>query len=65
MTENNPIQLDGIEFVEYASPQPERLHNLFTAFGFSKTMRHEGMGPHCPASLSRHKMSPNDSETNA
>lgn len=36
----NPAGLDGIEFVEFASHEPERLHQLFLAFGFSRTMRH-------------------------
>ena len=36
----NPVGLRGIDFVEFASPEPERLHNLFLAFGFSRTMRH-------------------------
>jgi 4-hydroxyphenylpyruvate dioxygenase len=37
---HNPAGLDGIEFVEFASAEPERLHALFLAFGFSRTMRH-------------------------
>ena len=36
----NPLGLNGIEFIEFASPQPERLDKLFTEFGFSKIMRH-------------------------
>jgi 4-hydroxyphenylpyruvate dioxygenase len=36
----NPCGLDGIDYVEFVSPQPERLDQLFKAFGFSKTMRH-------------------------
>ncbi len=36
----NEIGLDGIEFVEFASPNPEALHKLFLEFGFSRTMRH-------------------------
>jgi 4-hydroxyphenylpyruvate dioxygenase len=36
----NPLGLDGIDFVELASPQPERLAALLRAFGFSRTMRH-------------------------
>ncbi len=36
----NPAGLDGIEFVEFVSPDPDRLHRLFTAFGFSRVMRH-------------------------
>jgi len=40
MTPNNPLGLDGIEFIEFASPKPEDLHRLFTEFGFSKTAAH-------------------------
>jgi len=36
----NPIGLTGIEFVEFASPEPEKLDALFKAFGFSKVKRH-------------------------
>lgn len=36
----NPAGLDGIDFVEFASPDPQRLHRLFLTFGFSRTMRH-------------------------
>jgi 4-hydroxyphenylpyruvate dioxygenase len=36
----NPTGLDGIEFAEFVSPDPDRLHDLFTAFGFSRVMRH-------------------------
>lgn len=42
MTETtNPIGLDGIDFVEYASPKPEALHQLFQDFGFSKLAKHK------------------------
>jgi 4-hydroxyphenylpyruvate dioxygenase len=34
----NPIGLKGIEFVEFCSPEPVKLHNLFIGFGFSKLM---------------------------
>lgn len=37
----NPCELDGLDFVEYVSPHPERLDALFKGFGFSKTMRHQ------------------------
>lgn len=40
MTEQNPIGLRGIEFVEFASPQPEKLHHLFLEFGFSRLRKH-------------------------
>lgn len=35
---NNAIGLCGIEFVEFVSPNPNQLDQLFKAFGFSKTM---------------------------
>ncbi len=38
--DTNPLGLDGIEFVEFASPDPDRLHRLFLEFGFSRVMRH-------------------------
>jgi len=42
MTENtiNPMGLDGFEFIEYASPEPEKLHELFRTMGFKKTAVH-------------------------
>lgn len=36
----NPMGLEGIEFIEFASNAPEKLHALFQAFGFSLTQRH-------------------------
>lgn len=36
----NPIGLNGIEFVEFASDEPARLRHLFRDFGFSRTMLH-------------------------
>lgn len=39
-TESNPVGLDGIEFIEYASHQPEILRSLFTNFGFRKIATH-------------------------
>ena len=38
--QKNPIGLDGIEFIEFASPDPEAMHRIFTEFGFSRTMHH-------------------------
>lgn len=38
--DDNPVGLGGIEFVELASPDPDALHRLLVAFGFSRTMRH-------------------------
>lgn len=39
--ENNYLDLCGIEFTEFSSANPEALHNLFQAFGFSKLMTHK------------------------
>jgi 4-hydroxyphenylpyruvate dioxygenase len=36
----NPIEIRGIEFVEFASHDPDALHRLFLEFGFSRVMRH-------------------------
>jgi 4-hydroxyphenylpyruvate dioxygenase len=36
----NPCALEGIEFVELAGPDPDRLHRLLVGFGFSLTMHH-------------------------
>lgn len=35
------IGLDGIEFVEFSSPDPQRLEKLFLEFGFSKLKQHQ------------------------
>jgi 4-hydroxyphenylpyruvate dioxygenase len=47
----NPLGLDGFEFVEFTSPDPEALGGLFTALGFthcgnhrSKNVRHYAQG---------------------
>ncbi len=37
---NNPLKMNGIDFVEFSSNQPEKLHRLFTDFGFSKIAKH-------------------------
>ncbi len=36
----NPLATDGFEFVEYASPNPQELHDLFLRMGFSLVARH-------------------------
>lgn len=42
MTEvKNYLNLEGIEFVEFSSPNPGALHELFTNFGFSRLMTHK------------------------
>ncbi|NNF07012.1 MAG: 4-hydroxyphenylpyruvate dioxygenase [Candidatus Eisenbacteria bacterium] len=40
ISQENPCGLNGIEFVEFASPEPEKLDRLFLEFGFSKLQRH-------------------------
>ncbi len=37
----NPIGLDGMEFIEYATSQPEEMEALFTRMGFKKTGVHK------------------------
>jgi 4-hydroxyphenylpyruvate dioxygenase len=36
----NPMQTDGFEFVEFASPEPAALEALFLMLGFSKIAKH-------------------------
>lgn len=36
----NPMGTDGFEFVEYAAPDAELLHDLFTRMGFTAVARH-------------------------
>ena len=35
ITEHNPAGTDGFGFVEYAHPEPEKLHALFRQMGFT------------------------------
>jgi 4-hydroxyphenylpyruvate dioxygenase len=51
MTQDNPLGLDGFEFVEFTGPDPEALARLFAAMGFthladhrSKTVRRYNQG---------------------
>ncbi len=37
---NNPLGVDGIEFIEYASPQPQALGSLLQSMGFVPVARH-------------------------
>lgn len=37
---SNPCGLRGLAFVELAAPDPDPIHRLLLAFGFSRTMRH-------------------------
>ncbi len=38
----NPLRLCGIEFTEYATPDTEFMHRVFTDFGFSKIKKLKG-----------------------
>ena len=40
MSQSNPCDLEGIDFIELAGHDPDRLHRLLVAFGFSRTMHH-------------------------
>jgi 4-hydroxyphenylpyruvate dioxygenase len=37
---DNPLGTDGFEFVEFTSPEPERLRGLFEKMGFAAVSRH-------------------------
>ncbi len=37
----NPVGLDGIEFLEFTSPEPEKLHTVMENFGFRKIGVHK------------------------
>ena len=39
--ENNPVGLDGIEFIEFAGKDEKFYHPLFSGFGFSKMGKHK------------------------
>ncbi len=41
VTNSNPMQTDGFEFVEYAALDPKPLEDLFTKLGFSKIAKHK------------------------
>ena len=41
ISEQNPMGTDGFEFVEYAHPEPEKLHALFRLMGFTAVARHK------------------------
>jgi len=40
-TFENPMGVDGFEFVEFAAPDPELLHDLFKRLGFTAVARHK------------------------
>ena len=37
----NPIDLDGIDFVEFSAKTPEKLTEIFVTFGFEKIAKHK------------------------
>ena len=37
----NPMGVDGFQFVEFAAPQPQQLHDLFGKLGFTVVARHK------------------------
>jgi 4-hydroxyphenylpyruvate dioxygenase len=39
-TFENPMGIDGFEFVEFASPEPAKLHALFGRMGFTAVLKH-------------------------
>ncbi|MCB1555131.1 MAG: 4-hydroxyphenylpyruvate dioxygenase [Xanthomonadales bacterium] len=41
VTFENPMGIDGFEFVEFASPEPEKLHQYFKMLGFTQVARHK------------------------
>jgi 4-hydroxyphenylpyruvate dioxygenase len=41
VTFENPMGIDGFEFVEFASPEPEKLHAYFRMLGFTPVARHK------------------------
>ncbi len=40
ISEANPMGTDGLEFVEYAHPEPEKLGKLFATMGFTLVAKH-------------------------
>ena len=41
ISEHNPMGTDGFEFVEYAHPEPAKLHALFRLMGFIPVAKHK------------------------
>ena len=37
---DDPLGVEGFEFIEYAAPNPQQLHDLFEALGFAAVARH-------------------------
>ena len=43
ISESNPMGTDGMEFVEYAHPQPQKLKALFATMGFTEVASDDGV----------------------
>ena len=41
ITDANPAGTDGFEFVEFAHPEPDELHKLFRAMGYTAVAKHK------------------------
>jgi len=41
ISDDNPMGTDGFEFVEYAHPEPSKLHELFSLMGFTAVALHK------------------------
>lgn len=39
--ENNPVGLDGLEFIEFTGPEPRKLQEMFEKLGFTKVAVHK------------------------
>ena len=46
MTMENPMGLDGFEFVEFSAPEPGQLEPVFTRLGFIKVAEHRSKAVH-------------------
>ena len=38
---NNPTGITGFDFIEFSTPEPEKMHKLFQILGFSRTKTHK------------------------
>ena len=49
ISDANPMGTDGMEFVEYAHPEPQKLKALFATMGFAEVARHRSKDVHAVA----------------
>jgi len=40
--QENPVGIEGMAFLEYTSPKPEALRELFKRMGFTRTAKQKG-----------------------